>query len=101
MTNRAEKTAAEMISRLCMAVLGIGLLFGGAKCLRLSVKTSADYYRDHPYAHHNYNHPNAADQNSNLLLKAGWGLVAAGAFFTLGSVVPVSVLERFYTPPDL
>ena len=98
-----EKTVGEIVSRLTMAVVGLALMFGGVRVLHWASVSSANYYREHRPYHvvHDTDEPAGGDSDSRMLYYVGWGLLSAGLLLGVGSVVPVSVIERIYSPPEL
>jgi hypothetical protein len=94
------KSLGEIISRTVLGLVSIGLLFGGLKCFHAASAMANAYNESHPYTFHDPNQPVARDSTSGILVKVGWALISVGFFAGVASIAPLSVIERFYSPPQ-
>jgi hypothetical protein len=101
------KLFGQVISRVTMALVAAGLIFGGIKSLRAGARITADFYQNqyqssYDIRHDDRHHPSRPDTS---LRNIGWALIGAGIFLAFASVVPVSVLQKFFetfsSPPQI
>jgi hypothetical protein len=96
----ANRLTGEIASRLAMAVVAAGLLYCGFKFIRTAEAMQANYYHSHPYEHPYYSGSARSHTNIGLAEEFGWGLIVAGAALGLGAVAPISIVEKFLSPPE-
>lgn len=91
MSKPGTTRTGEIVSHATMAVVGVSLLFGGYKCLRVAYRIGSDF--------------SEGQQQSRsggifvAILVIGIGLILVGAALCLGAVVPTSRLEKMFSPP--
>jgi hypothetical protein len=95
------KLHREIISRVAMAVLGLGLLYGGYKCLRTAYDFNEEAReRQVKMTASTASRPPRRDSGAGLPGLIGAVLVLLGAPFALASVLPTSVFARIMGPPN-
>jgi len=84
-----SKLSREITGRCAIAVMGLALLWGGYKCLRVGWAIQDDFnQRDTgPY-------PSRRSSGSGLPIGIGIVLVLFGAPLTIAAMVPVRVFEK-------
>jgi hypothetical protein len=80
----------EIIGRCALAVIGLGLLFGGYKCIR----TGIDIERDFNQRHATDRYYTRSGSGAGAPLGIGIVLLIVGAPFLTAAVVPLSVIEK-------
>jgi hypothetical protein len=80
----------EIIGRCALAVIGLGLLWGGYKCVRTGIAIERDYNQRFSTGTHRAR----STSGSGAPLAIGIVLLIAGAPFLTAAVVPVSVMEK-------
>jgi hypothetical protein len=92
-----SKLQRELISRCAMAVLGLGLMYGGYRCLRTAWDLQTEYRENHPGRTYGRTRSSSGAGLPSLI---GYVLVIAGAPFALAAFVPTSWFARVMGPPN-
>ena len=96
-TENAKPTRwGAMISRTTMGVLGLVLLYGGYRCIHAAYRIWAELLQDHQRTTL-YNHNGSG---AGLPATIGVVLVMLGTILTSAAILPVSRLERMFSPPS-
>ena len=87
----------EIISRTAMAVLGLALLYGGYRCLRIGWQFQREYREQHPSQAYRQQRRSSG---AGLPILIGAVLVISGAPFVLAAVLPSGWFARLMGPPN-
>src|SRR4051794_21538395 len=87
----------EIISRAAMAVLGVGLLYGGFRCLKTGWEFQREFREKHPSGASRYGR---RWSGAGLPILIGSVLVLLGAPFALAAAVPPNWFAKVMGPPN-
>ncbi|HEY1687046.1 MAG TPA: hypothetical protein VGG19_19965 [Tepidisphaeraceae bacterium] len=87
-----NKTVAQIISRIAMAIVGAAMIYGGIWCFRVESMVVTAGQQFDPHAHYVGLH-----RSFPLPVTIGLGLIGVGIMCLLAAALPLAMVESLFT----